>query len=150
MPVSRKVARFNRAVANHLVGPLFARLPGFGRIHHLGRKSGRVFRTPVKLFRLGEEYVVTLPYGPGSDWGRNVLAAGGCEVITRGRRIRLVDPRLFTDDGRTPMPALTRRILARVDATDFLALTAVPSAAVPSAAAPSAAAPSAGGTGGRR
>ncbi|MHA4818695.1 nitroreductase family deazaflavin-dependent oxidoreductase [Streptomyces aculeolatus] len=130
MPVSRKVARFNRTVANRIVGPLFTRLPGFGTIHHRGRKSGRAFRTPVKLFRLGEEYVVTLPYGPTSDWVRNVLAAGGCEVTTRGRRIRLVAPRLFTDDGRTPMPALTRRLLARVDATDFLALSvAVPSAA---------------------
>jgi deazaflavin-dependent oxidoreductase (nitroreductase family) len=124
MPVSRKVARFNRVVANHIVGPLFTRLPGFATIHHVGRRSGRAFRTPVKLFPLGErQYVVTLPYGPGSDWVRNVLAAGGCEATTRGRRIRLVDPRLFTDDGHTPMPALTRRILARVDATELLALT---------------------------
>lgn len=136
MPVSRKVARFNRVVANHIVGPLFTRLPGFATIHHVGRRSGRAFRTPVKLFRLGErQYVVTLPYGPGSDWVRNVLAAGGCEATTRGRRIRLVDPRLFADDGRTPMPALTRRILARVDATEFLALTVAAPAIAPDPAA---------------
>ncbi|MCT4356198.1 nitroreductase family deazaflavin-dependent oxidoreductase [Streptomyces sp. Je 1-79] len=131
MPISRRVARFNRLVANYLVGPVLSRMPGFGRIHHRGRKSGRVYTTPVKLFRRGGDIVVTLPYGPGSDWVKNVLAAGGCEITTRGRRIRVVDPTVFTDDGRTAMPALTRRILSRVDATEFLALTPadVPAAA---------------------
>ncbi|MFG2953238.1 nitroreductase family deazaflavin-dependent oxidoreductase [Streptomyces sp. NPDC048291] len=125
MPIDRKVARFNRRFANHLVGPLFSRLPGFGKVHHRGRKSGREFTTPVKLFRRGADIVITLPYGPGSDWVKNVLAAGGCEITTRGRRIRVTGPVVFTDDGTTKMPALTRRILSRVEATEFLALTPV-------------------------
>ena len=126
MPIDRKVARFNRRFANHLVGPLFSRLPGFGKVHHRGRKSGREFTTPVKLFRRGADIVITLPYGPGSDWVKNVLAAGGCEITTRGRRIQVTGPVVFTDDGTTRMPALTRRILSRVEATEFLALTPVP------------------------
>ncbi|MFJ8194971.1 nitroreductase family deazaflavin-dependent oxidoreductase [Streptomyces sp. NPDC096094] len=132
MPIDRKVARFNRKYANRLVGPLFSRLPGFGKVHHRGRRSGREFATPVKLFRRGEDIVIILPYGPGSDWVRNVLAAGGCEITTRGRRVRAVDPVVFTDDGTTKMPALTRRLLARADARQFLALTptAPPSRAV--------------------
>ncbi|MEU9240787.1 nitroreductase family deazaflavin-dependent oxidoreductase [Streptomyces shenzhenensis] len=125
MPIDRKVARFNRRFANHLVGPLFSRLPGFGKVHHRGRKSGREFTTPVKLFRRGADIVITLPYGPGSDWVKNVLAAGGCEITTRGRRIQVTGPVVFTDDGTTKMPALTRRILSRVEATEFLALTPV-------------------------
>ncbi|MER6225860.1 nitroreductase family deazaflavin-dependent oxidoreductase [Streptomyces sp. 900105755] len=125
MPIDRKVARFNRRFANHFVGPLFSRLPGFGKVHHRGRKSGREFATPVKLFRRGADIVITLPYGPGSDWVKNVLAAGGCEITTRGRRIRVTAPVVFTDDGTTKMPALTRRILSRVEATEFLALTPV-------------------------
>ncbi|MET9778905.1 nitroreductase family deazaflavin-dependent oxidoreductase [Streptomyces sp. NPDC006367] len=125
MPLDRKVARFNRRFANRFVGPLFSRLPGFGKVHHRGRKSGREFTTPVKLFRRGTDIVITLPYGPGSDWVKNVLAAGGCEITTRGRRIRVTDPVVFTDDGTTHMPAVTRRILSRVEATEFLALTPV-------------------------
>ncbi|MEU6895141.1 nitroreductase family deazaflavin-dependent oxidoreductase [Streptomyces sp. NPDC046557] len=123
MPINRRVARFNKTVANHFVGPVLSRMPGFGKVHHRGRKSGREFVTPVKLFRRGEDIVITLPYGPGSDWVKNVLAAGGCEITTRGRRIELVNPTVFTDDGRTRMPMMTRRILARVDATQFLSLT---------------------------
>lgn len=76
MPINRRVARFNKAVANHFVGPVLSRMPGFGKVHHRGRKSGRAFTTPVKLFRRGEDIVITLPYGPGSDWVKNVLAAG--------------------------------------------------------------------------
>ncbi|MCQ6555509.1 nitroreductase family deazaflavin-dependent oxidoreductase [Streptomyces sp. C10-9-1] len=125
MPIDRRVARFNKAVANHLVGPVLSRMPGFGKVHHRGRKSGRAFTTPVKLFRRGEDIIITLPYGPGSDWVKNVLAEGGCEITTRGRRIRVTDPVVFTDDGTTKMPALTRRILSRVDATQFLSLTPV-------------------------
>ncbi len=107
------------------MGPVLSRMPGFGRVHHRGRKSGRAFSTPVKLFRRGDDIVITLPYGPGSDWVKNVLAAGGCEITTRGQRIQVTDPVIFTDDGMTKMPALTRRILSRVDATQFLALTPV-------------------------
>ncbi|MFF0116640.1 nitroreductase family deazaflavin-dependent oxidoreductase [Streptomyces prasinus] len=125
MPISRRVARFNKAVANHFVGPVLSRMPGFGKVHHHGRRSGRAFTTPVKLFRRDEDIVITLPYGPGSDWVKNVLAAGGCEITTRGRRIRVTDPVVFTDDGSTKMPALTRRILSRVDANQFLSLTPV-------------------------
>ncbi|ALC28498.1 nitroreductase family deazaflavin-dependent oxidoreductase [Streptomyces bacillaris] len=125
MPINRRVARFNKAVANHFVGPVLSRMPGFGKVHHRGRKSGRAFTTPVKLFRRGEDIVITLPYGPGSDWVKNVLAAGGCEITTRGRRIAVTDPVVFTDDGTTRMPALTRRILSRVDAHQFLSLTPV-------------------------
>ncbi|MEU3051105.1 MULTISPECIES: nitroreductase family deazaflavin-dependent oxidoreductase [unclassified Streptomyces] len=125
MPIDRRVARFNKAIANHLVGPVLSRMPGFGKVHHRGRKSGRAFTTPVKLFRRGGDIIITLPYGPGSDWVKNVLAEGGCEITTRGRRIRVTDPVVFTDDGTTKMPALTRRILSRVDATQFLSLTPV-------------------------
>jgi deazaflavin-dependent oxidoreductase (nitroreductase family) len=123
VPIDRRVARFNRLVANHLVGPVLSRMPGFGKVHHRGRKSGREYATPVKLFRRGEDIVITLPYGRGSDWVKNVLAAGGCDITTRGRRIRLTNPTIFSDDGRTRMPAITRRILSRVDATEFLSLT---------------------------
>lgn len=123
MPIDRRVARFNRAVANHFVGPVLSRMPGFGKVHHRGRKSGREYSTPVKLFRRGEDIVITLPYGPGSDWVKNVLAAGGCDITTRGRRMHLTNPVVFSDDGQTRMPALTRRILSRVGATEFLSLT---------------------------
>jgi len=123
MPTKRTVARFNRVVANRVFGPILVRLPGFGQVHHRGRKSGKEYRTPVKVFRRGQDYVITLPYGSDSDWVRNVLSAGGCELTTRGRHVRLTAPTVFTDGRAVAIPAFLRRVLSRIGCTEFLALT---------------------------
>ncbi len=123
MPMSRRVARFNRAFANHIAGPIFRRMPGFGAIHHRGRRSGRQYVTPVKIFRRADDYVITLPYGHQADWVRNVMASGGCVLETRGKHVALTSPRLQSDDGRTGVPALARWAMARMGSTVFLVLS---------------------------
>jgi deazaflavin-dependent oxidoreductase (nitroreductase family) len=125
MPLSRSVARFNRRVTNRLLGPLAARLPGFGVLVHTGRKTRRRYRTPVNVFRRPGGYVVALTYGPETDWVRNVLAAGGCTLETRGRRLRLTRPRLFRDEQRGGVPAPVRVVLGLNGVADFLDLTQV-------------------------
>jgi deazaflavin-dependent oxidoreductase (nitroreductase family) len=117
------MARFNRTVANRMIGPAMARMPGFAMVHHRGRRSGREFRTPVKVFRHGADYVVTLPYGARADWVKNVLAAGGCDLMVGRRRVPVVGPRVFTDDGAVRIPRVLRFVLARMKVTTFLALT---------------------------
>ena len=92
VPIPMGVARFNRRVTNRVAAPLLRRLPGFAVVHHVGRRSGRAYRTPVNLFPDDGGYVIALPYGPGTDWLKNVLAAGGCELEVRGRRVRCTSP----------------------------------------------------------
>jgi hypothetical protein len=46
----RWVAAFNLAVTNRITSRFAARLPGFGILTHVGRKSGRLDRTPVNVF----------------------------------------------------------------------------------------------------
>jgi deazaflavin-dependent oxidoreductase (nitroreductase family) len=130
MPASRRLARFNRAVANRIVGRGLSMLPGFGAIVHRGRRSGREYRTPVKIFRTRDGYLISLPYGPESDWVRNVLAAGGCELLTRGHRTRLADPKVFAASAqagqvKTVVPAPLRAMLGWFGVTDFIELRAV-------------------------
>lgn len=79
----RWVAAFNLAVANRITSPFATRLPGFGIIIHRGRKSGRFYRTPVNVFEAADGFLVALTYGQDSQWVRNVLAAGGCQLETR-------------------------------------------------------------------
>jgi F420H(2)-dependent quinone reductase len=71
------VAAFNLAVTNRITSRSAARLPGFGILTHVGRKSGRVYRTPVNVFRTPEGFLIALTYGRESEWVRNVVAAGG-------------------------------------------------------------------------
>lgn len=124
MVIPRRVARLNRVATNHVLRPLVRWLPGFGVVVHRGRRSGREYRTPVNAFRTPEGYVVALTYGVG-DWTRNVLAAGGCELVTRRRRVHLTEPRLVRDPTRRAVPAPIRPILAVIGVTEFLLLHTV-------------------------
>jgi len=83
-----------------------ARLPGMGVVVHNGRKTHHRYRTPVLIFRNGERLIIALTYGRESQWVRNVLAQGGCELQTQRRTQRLSRPRLFQDEHRRAMPPL--------------------------------------------
>lgn len=122
MPIPRAVAKVNRVVSNRVLGPLARVLPAFGVIEHVGRKSGRVYRTPVNVFRSPGGYTVALTYGKESDWVQNVLAAGDCILETRGRKVRLTAPRLYHDEQRRAVPWPVRLVLGRINVSDFLEL----------------------------
>lgn len=120
MPLPKRLARFNRVVTNPILGHVASRLPGFAIVHHVGRRSGRRFRTPVNLFRAGDRFVIALTYGSDSQWVRNVLAAGGCEVETRGKRIALTGPEVIRDPSRVLVPAPVRPILRVAKVDEFM------------------------------
>ncbi len=124
MPASRSIARFNRRFTNRLTLRVAGYLPGFAIVNHLGRKSGRAYRTPVNAFRTDEGYIIALTYGAQSDWVKNVLAAGSCELQTRGRRVRLTNPRIETDKSKSWAPLPVRLILNRIDAPQYMRLSA--------------------------
>ena len=50
--------------------------PLYGVIEHRGRRSGRIFHTPVVVRPLADGFVVPMPWGERTDWYRNVRAAG--------------------------------------------------------------------------
>jgi deazaflavin-dependent oxidoreductase (nitroreductase family) len=122
MPLPSWLGRFNRGVTNRVTRPVAGRLPGFAIVRHRGRRTGRIYRTPVNLFRRGDSVVIALTYGPDRDWVRNVMAAGGCEVETRGRVLQLERPRILTDTRQTLVPGPVRPILRAIGVTDFLIL----------------------------
>lgn len=122
MPLPRRMARFNRVAANRVIGPLARHLPGFAVVSHVGRRSGRAYRTPVNLYRREEGYVIALVYGAESQWVRNVLAAGGADIETRGRCLRLVAPEVVRDPARSLVPAPVRVPLRLADVADFMLL----------------------------
>lgn len=124
MPLPRWLARFNFRVTNPLLSPMASRLPGMGIVIHTGRKTHSRYRTPVMVFRRGDRFLIALTYGSGSQWVRNVLAQGGCELETQGHTVRLSDPHLLHDEEGRAVPALHRHILKLLDVADFLELTA--------------------------
>ncbi|WP_297701016.1 nitroreductase family deazaflavin-dependent oxidoreductase [Mycobacterium sp.] len=126
MPAPRWVARANKIGLNRFTKYIAPWAPGWGVVVHRGRKSGRTFRTPLWVFRRPNGFVIALTYGPETDWVRNVLVAGGCELQTRRRRYQLGAPVVFRDENATDMPAFIRFMLRRViKAPEFLRLDIV-------------------------
>jgi deazaflavin-dependent oxidoreductase (nitroreductase family) len=124
--LGRRIAHFNRRVTNRITGPLAPWLPGFGVVVHTGRTSAREYRTPVSVFRDDGGYVIALTYGAGSDWVKNVLAAGQATLITRGRRLELTSPEVVHDESRSRVPLPVRAVLRLLDVADFLCFEVAP------------------------
>lgn len=122
MPIPQSVARFNRHVTNRITRTFADRLPGFAILIHTGRKSGKTYRIPINAFRDGDDYIFALTYGADTDWVRNVLAAGGCEIITRGRQIRLTNPRIISDPSQKWAPLPVRLVLGLINAPLYMRL----------------------------
>jgi deazaflavin-dependent oxidoreductase (nitroreductase family) len=106
-------------------------MPGLGLVVHRGRRSGRTYQTPVNVFAAGDGYVFALTYGPETDWVKNIVAAGGCELRTRGRVIRLTAPRVFHDETRRDIRPVERQALRLMRVADFLSLKVAPAPSEP-------------------
>lgn len=125
MPIPLVVGRVNKAGLNRITRHIAPWAPGLGLVVHTGRRSGRVYETPVEVFPTDDGYVMALTYGPDTDWTKNVLAAGGCELRTRGRTVRLTDPRVFQDQTRQYIRQPEREILRLLRVADFLSVKTV-------------------------
>ena len=119
-----------RRFATRFVNPitrLFAgRMPGFGVLTYRGRKSGKLYSTPVNVFRHGNDYVFVLTYGSDADWVKNVLAAGGCQIMRRGRSVQLIQPIVIVDRTLSLVPAPIRFIGRLGNVTEFLRMRPEP------------------------
>ena len=97
-----------KQVVNPIQGLWAPRLAPWAVIVHIGRRSGTEYRTPVLAVRSGGALYVALFYGTGAQWVRNVRAAGGGEVIRRGRRARFANVRIVADPAGEPLPRAIR------------------------------------------
>jgi deazaflavin-dependent oxidoreductase (nitroreductase family) len=119
----RWLAKFNIAVTNRLTSLFAGWLPGFGILTHVGRRSGRVYRTPINVFRSPNGFIVALTYSSQSEWVKNVLAAASCELTNVGRKYQLVAPKVVRDTTRRRFPIPVRVILRLVGADEYIELS---------------------------
>jgi deazaflavin-dependent oxidoreductase (nitroreductase family) len=122
MPIPRIVRQWNKAGLNRVTRHIAPWMPGFGVVIHRGRRSGRLYQTPVSVFATEDGYLFALTYGPDTDWVKNVLAAGGCELRTHGRAVKLGSPCLYHDESRRDIRTLERQVLRIIGVADFLSL----------------------------
>lgn len=111
----------NRVFTNRVMGTVAWLVPPLAVVHHVGRKSGRAYRSPVVAFPSPTGFVIPMTYGRDVDWARNMIAAGGCELERLGRRIPLAAPRIVGfDDAEAHLPAAARAFFRVLDLPGFV------------------------------
>jgi deazaflavin-dependent oxidoreductase (nitroreductase family) len=112
MTLPRGLAGFNRIVTNPVQGVYAWALPPWAVIVHRGRRSGRLYRTPVVARKRGRTFAVAVLYGERSDWVRNLLTAGGGQVVRAGRTYELTEARLVSGrDAPWPLGRMAEKVL---------------------------------------
>jgi deazaflavin-dependent oxidoreductase (nitroreductase family) len=126
VPIPRRVAQWNKLGLNRVVKHVAPWTPGLGLVVHRGRRSGREYQTPVNVFQADDGFIIALTYGAdNTDWVKNVLAAGGCELRARGRVFRVDSPRVYHDEVRRGTRPVERQMLRLLGVADFLSLKTV-------------------------
>ncbi|MCV7058398.1 nitroreductase family deazaflavin-dependent oxidoreductase [Mycolicibacterium gilvum] len=114
MRMPRRVAEFNRRVTNPAARSLTPWLPNLGTLEHVGRKSGRPYRTPLLVFETADGYAILIGYGLQTDWVKNVLAGGPTVLHKRGRAVVLTDPRVVSKAEAAPLVVARARPFYRL------------------------------------
>lgn len=114
MQLPQRLARFNRRVTNPLQRLWAGWAPGMGILEHVGRKSGKRYRTPLTVYPTRDGVAVLLTYGPDRDWLKNVIAAGGGRVTRCGRSFEVRDPRVVAKGEAGPWVTGWMRVMFSV------------------------------------
>lgn len=120
------IRQFNKNILNPFALWVVARRPMYyGVIHHVGRHSGRAYCTPVVAKLTADDLVIPLPYGSGTDWCRNLLAAGHARLTLAGVEYVVENPTIVGADVAGPLvPAATARVWRWLKIEKYLRLNA--------------------------
>lgn len=121
-----KATKLFNKVSVRLAGRRF--VPLWVVLHHRGRKSGKEYAVPLAVIPSDTTFVIALPWGRGTDWVRNVQAAGRCTVRWKGVDYECSDPTFVDADvALAAARGLTKRVLSRMDLpAGYLQLTRRP------------------------
>jgi deazaflavin-dependent oxidoreductase (nitroreductase family) len=121
---ARRRARFNRLVVNHLVRPISGWVSMWSIVEHVGRRSGKTYRTPVSMFRTSDGVAVLLAYGTETDWVQNLQAAGGGHVKLSRNTFEVTNPRIVpTADAAQSVKPPWRQIMKATGVQSTLLLS---------------------------
>jgi deazaflavin-dependent oxidoreductase (nitroreductase family) len=113
---------FHRRIVNPFT-LRFAGRTGASRavIQHVGRTSGKPYRTPVLAIPVKDGFVIPLTFGTHVDWLRNIQAAGGATLTWNGRDYLFKEPTVIdAATARTLLPPLKQWISRLLGIAYFL------------------------------
>ena len=115
MQLPQWLAKANRRITNPVQRLWAGWAPTFGILEHVGRRSGKPYRTPLTVFRTDEGVAILLTYGPDRDWLKNLTAAGSAHMKRHGKTFTVSEPRVVSKAvAAGHVSGATRRVFARL------------------------------------
>ncbi len=106
------IRQFNKHILNPTVLRVVRFIPFYGVVEHVGRRSGKHYRTPILVGRVADGFYAPLPYGDHVDWHRNIQAMNHFTLMWRGRRYPVDYTGLVDAEEAIPqMPKMAQRSL---------------------------------------
>lgn len=120
--IKNQVRYFNRRFFNPFALSFAGRPRSFwSALRHTGRHSGQEYITPVIAARYEGSFAIPLAYGDHVDWLKNVLAAGGAELIFKGHVYRLGKPEVISiDQGISAFPTAIQSLMRASETAGFV------------------------------
>jgi len=120
-----RVRVLNKHVTNklliHLAGKKFGH---FAILTHTGRKTGKVYKTPIIAEPIENGFMIALTYGKKVDWLANVLAKGSCSLYWKEKEYRLSRPEIIDPEtGLKAFPSTLSKMLRKAGVEFFLRLS---------------------------
>ncbi len=102
--------------------------PSFGILEHVGRKSGKAYRTPLTVFNAEVDgkpgVAILLTYGPDRDWLKNLNAAGGGKMRRHGKTFGVANPQTVSkEQAATHVGGAAHRVFGRLPFEQAVLLT---------------------------
>ncbi|OBK84036.1 nitroreductase family deazaflavin-dependent oxidoreductase [Mycolicibacter sinensis] len=124
MQLPQRLARFNRHVTNPIQRMWAGWAPSFGILEHVGRRSGKPYRTPLTVFSTDNGVAIMLTYGPDRDWLKNITAAGTAKVRRHGKTFTVTQPRVVSrEEAAAHVTGFGRRAFGRLPFEQAVLLT---------------------------
>jgi len=114
------------------VNPWVLRLAGrrgvpIAVVRHFGRRSQRPYANPVLAFSTADGFVISLPYGSGVNWCRNVLASSAASIRWQGLDYPIFRAELLGSAQALPqLPAILRPVVRFLKLRQFLRVRSGP------------------------
>jgi deazaflavin-dependent oxidoreductase (nitroreductase family) len=124
-PLAGRIFGLFTPILNRFVSRIAGRryIPLYVLLRHRGRRSGRVYATPVVGMRVPGGFAIPMAFGEGADWYRNIVAAGRATIRQHGSERQLGDPAAIDpDSAASPFPGWQRPVFRALGIRRFLFL----------------------------
>lgn len=136
--VRDQIRIFNKYVTNRVLRRFARSSRGpFAVLRHVGRRSGKPYKTTIMVWPMGKDFVISLTYGPEVDWLRNLQASGQGTLLWHGKTYTIGRPEAITPSAALAVfPLPIRFVLGRLRGHQFVRVTSALASSLDSVATP--------------